>query len=414
MIMVKLKMKTIYKSFLSLIGILLFFALLLGITYLCFDKTAENDSDIEVNGALSINYVSGKKINVASNEVIKFSITNSGEKLNYYNIGFLKVRGTGTYKLKYENTVITEGNLNSIDEITTNYISIDAKETKTYNLEINNNGSSNLTCTLNIHSQEMKNTSFSDMIIKNSIPSEISLTKVGVEIATEDEGLIKSYDDIGVSYYFRGNVTNNYVYFAGLTWRIVRINGDGTVRLILDGSTDSVANYYEIGATEFNFANSSMEEYLKNWSEINLKDYTNYIANTKFCNDIGYDEGYNYNSYTRVMTNKIPTLNCLGDYFNSNIGLLTIDEVIYAGANTVNGNQNFYLYNSNITDVWYTMTGAKGSDTNINMFMVDNNGNIKTNVNGNLYRNVRPVINLVKNIEMKGTGTITDPYQMVD
>ena len=59
MIMVKLKMKTIYKSFLSLIGILLFFALLLGITYLCFDKTAENDSDIEVNGALSINYVSG-------------------------------------------------------------------------------------------------------------------------------------------------------------------------------------------------------------------------------------------------------------------------------------------------------------------------------------------------------------------
>ena len=37
-----------------------------------------------------------------------------------------------------------------------------------------------------------------------------------------------------------------------------------------------------------------------------------------------------------------------------------------------------------------------------------------TDINGNLYRNIRPVINLVKNIEMIGTGTNLDPYRMVE
>jgi len=36
------------------------------------------------------------------------------------------------------------------------------------------------------------------------------------------------------SYYFRGNVTDNYVNFANMCWRIVRIAGDGSVKLILE------------------------------------------------------------------------------------------------------------------------------------------------------------------------------------
>ena len=43
-------------------------------------------------------------------------------------------------------------------------------------------------------------------------------------------------DDYGTSYYYRGNVLDNNVTFAGKNWKIVRINGDGSVRLILDGS----------------------------------------------------------------------------------------------------------------------------------------------------------------------------------
>ena len=122
---------------------------------------------------------------------------------------------------------------------------------------------------------------------------------------------------------------------------------------------------------------------------------------------------YNYNSYTRIIINKIPTLNCLGTNVISNIGVLSVDEVIFAGADTSNINQNFYLYNPKISNVWYTMTAAKGNDKSINMFMVDKNGKIVTNINGNLYREVRPVINLIKNIEVIGDGTEDNPYIIV-
>ncbi|CCY87984.1 unknown [Mycoplasma sp. CAG:956] len=39
------------------------------------------------------------------------------------------------------------------------------------------------------------------------------------------------------SYYFRGNITNNYVKFGGFYWHILRINGDGSIRLVYDGTS---------------------------------------------------------------------------------------------------------------------------------------------------------------------------------
>ena len=58
-------------------------------------------------------------------------------------------------------------------------------------------------------------------------------------IATTDQGVYKVSDPVygGYSYYWRGAVTNNYVKFAGKCWRIVRINGDKSIRLIYDGTT---------------------------------------------------------------------------------------------------------------------------------------------------------------------------------
>ena len=41
-------------------------------------------------------------------------------------------------------------------------------------------------------------------------------------------------DDLGISYYYRGEVEDNYVNFAGMCWRIVRILGDGSTKLILE------------------------------------------------------------------------------------------------------------------------------------------------------------------------------------
>ena len=71
--------------------------------------------------------------------------------------------------------------------------------------------------------------------------------------ATTDEGLFMSEDDEGASYYYRGAIKNNYVSFAGYTWRIIRRNGDGSIRMIYSGKTTSDTGVATaIGNTKFN------------------------------------------------------------------------------------------------------------------------------------------------------------------
>ena len=50
-------------------------------------------------------------------------------------------------------------------------------------------------------------------------------------------GLYKTVDDYGDVYYYRGNVQNNNVYFGGYYWKIIRINGDNSLRMIYQGKS---------------------------------------------------------------------------------------------------------------------------------------------------------------------------------
>ena len=121
-----------------------------------------------------------------------------------------------------------------------------------------------------------------------------------------------------VIHYFLGNVTNNYILFGGFYWHIIRMNGDGSVRVIYDGtsahtngesSTDrrigmSAFNlkdddnayvkymYGKVGVSTYaethaNTNNSTIKTYIDTWYENNIKGTTNeqYIANNIFCND---------------------------------------------------------------------------------------------------------------------------------
>ena len=70
---------------------------------------------------------------------------------------------------------------------------------------------------------------------------------------TETDGLYMAEDDEGESYYYRGAVKNNYVSFAEFTWRIIRRNGDGSVRMIYSGkSTTDTGEAVTIGKSQFN------------------------------------------------------------------------------------------------------------------------------------------------------------------
>ena len=291
-------------------------------------------------------------------------------------------------------------------------------------------------------------------------------------------------DDYGTSYYFRGNVLDNYVSFANKTWRIVRINGDGSVRLVLDDvAKDSSGNVIETAfnsipndnayvgymygtagsttydATHENINESTIKIAVDKWYEDNLKtNYSNYLADTLFCNDktladisigsnntaLGYGTNHTYYSTTERLeystgttsiTTSKPTFKCAenatnnysrftvnvttlpnGNKTNGNlkypIGLLTADEVSFAGAYKYEQtNRTYYLYNSSITSTCWLLSPyiylgslAHGSsfswsDGSIDYMSADYNFVL------------RPSINLKANILVaRGDGTSSNPY----
>lgn len=394
-----------FKSVLILLFCMIITCVALGVGYLFFDKNAD-DSDIVVDGEITINYLNGKKFNFNGDKEIAFSVTNNDAEAKYYYIQLTDVYANNvSYELVSSDNLTIKNDLKS--EIVSQQISINGNETINYTLKFKGNDKEKYSGTIQIGLRENEENTFANVVLTNNKVNEASLTENG-ESALLDEGLLKKEDDLGVSYYFRGNVKNNNVIFANKNWKIVKINGDGSVKLVLNGILEEISKYYN---ENYDFTSSVIYEKLNNWYDNNLTDYSDYIAYYKFCNDNVLEEG-NYTSYNRVITNKIPTFVCLGNQINSRIGLLTIDEVSLAGGST-SENKEYYLYNENIKTPYYTMSGALNKYDLYYPFAVDENGTITSNINGNLLRGVRPVINIVKTAKVSGDGTIDNPYQIM-
>lgn len=233
-------------------------------------------------------------------------------------------------------------------------------------------------------------------------------------------GIYKSEDDLGNSYYFRGNVTNNYVYFAKNWFRIIRINGDGTIRMIYTSNpNDSSANQYisksafnnnqndnayvgymygnagstTYNATHTNTNSSTIKTVIDTWYQNNLSSYSKYIADAIYCNDrevvqvnnvggmtfTGNGAGTNesaYAGFNRTYVDHAPTLKCKNknDRFTTSstlgngaltypIALITSDEVVMAGGSgldaatmTYIANDSYYLYSAHRGNSYWTMT----------------------------------------------------------
>ena len=394
-----------FKSMLYFIFMLILTVSALGVGYIFYDKIT-SDSDIVVDGKITINYLDGKKFSLNGNKSIAFSVTNNDTETKYYYIQLTDVYASGvTYSLKSSDGLNMKNELKS--EIVSNQVSINGNETINYTLEFNTDGNTSYSGVLQVGVKENEKNTFADVILANNKVNERSLTE-NCDAATLDEGLLKKEDDLGVAYYFRGSVKNNNVLFAGKNWKVVKINGDGSIKLVLDNIVDEISKYY---SEDYSFLNSTIFEKLNNWYTNNLNDYSDYIAYYKFCNDTVLEDD-NYLAYNRVITNKIPTFVCLGNLVNSRIGLLTIDEVSLAGGST-GENKSYYLYNEKITNSYYTMSSASSRYGNYYPFVVDTDGSISSNVNGNLLRGVRPVINIIKTAKVSGNGTSEEPYEII-
>ena len=294
-----------------------------------------------------------------------------------------------------------------------------------------------------------------------------SVSVTGVE-ATNGY-LCKAPDAYGDSYYYRGNVTNNYVKFADKYWRIVRINGDGTVRVIYDG-TSAHANgesssdrqigtsafnssyndnayvgymYGQTGASTYaaahaNTNDSTIKAYIDNWYKTNIVGTANeqYLADNIFCNDrsISSNKPDSYNNLG-YGTNKTAylwyygpwssggsniKLTCpqkndaftVSDTTNGNgaltypVGLLSTDEIVLAGGWSTS-NSGYYLYSG---QYWWASSPSYFSGSYARVRYVRSNGNANSSDTVFYNYGVRPVFNLISDILKNGYGTSSNPY----
>ncbi len=400
-------MRLRFKSVLVFIFILIIACASVGIGYLFYNEVIDK-SAIVVDGDLTINYINGDKFNLSGDATLAFSVTNNSDEQKYYYIQLSDVYASDVnYELTSSDNLDISNTLKS--DIISNQVSINSNETINYTLSFKSNQTEQYSGTIKVGLRSNEENTFADVILANNKISDTTLTALG-DAATFDEGLLMAQDSQGVSYYFRGAVINNNVSFGGFNWKIVKINGDGSVKLVLDGLLEEISSYY----TDSNaFIESDIIEVLESWYDQNLTNYSDYIAYYKYCNDMVLEAGStSYAAYSRIVTNKIPTFVCLGYSENGKIGLLTADEVVMAGGSTI-ANNSYYLYNSDITTAYYTMTSAQNVNNIYYPFIVNSDGSLASNVSGELLRGVRPVINIIKTAKVNGTGTAEDPYQII-
>ena len=243
---------------------------------------------------------------------------------------------------------------------------------------------------------------------------------------TDASGLYKSTDtNTGKpTYYFRGNVTNNYVKFAGQTWRIVRVNEDGTIRIIMQDGINSNANIafnsnYN-NYTYMYYTNSQSKTTLESWYQTNIgskKDLASSVASgAYYCEQAKakYSDSWTSGSATMTTYNKYtPDFKCATDgngkgQVSASIGLLTYDEVIYAGGYFNQNNSNYYLNNPAIS--WWTMSPAGISDSSSYVWFVSTTGGIG-NDRVNYTHRLRAVLNLTADTKISdGDGTKENPF----
>ena len=310
-------------------------------------------------------------------------------------------------------------------------------------------------------------------LVNQILSDNTPLSDSGIDFSqtSEQDGTLGLYytstntEDNKTTYYFRGAVENNYVSFAGFYWRIIRINEDGSVRLIYQGETidatgraaaigDSKFNstyndnayvgymYGEVGsssysATHTNTNDSTIKTVIDTWYEENLLSYSSYLADSGFCGDrsmaseaglwysddtaLGYGTNQTYyGAYNRLANESQPQYMCpqSNDLYTTStsskgnkaleypIGLITLDEVMYAGGYD-NINESYYLYTGYD---YLTMSPWHFNGMDAYEWAVNSEGRL---TGGSVYYIVgaRPVINLKSGIEITGgDGTIGNEY----
>ena len=309
-------------------------------------------------------------------------------------------------------------------------------------------------------------------------------------------GLYSTEDEDGTSYYYRGNVANNNVqfgeyqedyyvykydsqYFQSLEtcqsynsscsetnttkmklaskgdkmyWKIVRINGDGSARLIYNGTNptatydaNDLSTWPYIGLTYWGAGRSSLEDngyensYVKkdtiSWYSNTLENsaFDSKVSTTVFCSDTsglklsseyGFTSGPSTifssgnrlaQSFNNFAKDNSPSLICpgtsekVGGSYNLKIGLITGDELTFAGGLYSVASNNYLNTNGNY-NYWSMTPLFYSNNMYFNLVMNNNLKEGMLNTGGQQISALRPVINVSGSVTENVDGTVDNPY----
>ena len=298
----------------------------------------------------------------------------------------------------------------------------------------------------------------------------VTLTGIELETDKSDKGLYQGTDDYGTTYYYRGNVKNNNVYFAGFYWQIVRINGDGSIRLIYNGTENNATGvkqsinnrtyqfnskyndpayvgymYGDPDATTFaevhaNTNDSTIKAAVDSWYKTNIADkgYSQYVSTAVgFCGDRSFYTNNGGSGGDGVQTDKDTRFGAYGRYQANTaqftcpepardlyttadsgvgnkaltypVGLITYDEVMFAGVDNRHVNKLSWIYSTGHS---WTMSPSTfwAASSHVSEWGDNSAGFLRYDWSTNSF-SARPVINLKADVEISGgTGTANDPF----
>jgi len=328
---------------------------------------------------------------------------------------------------------------------------------KTIRIGINNTSTSDVTVTLGVQSGFIRNEivlnsdrnqlgSIEEVIEPCEVGNENTLackilgsnyanvitTKPTYSSTSTDRGLYVQQGDATKSingvptYYFRGSTSNdsynmnNYVSFGTyktvdggntvdepIIWRVVRINEDRTIKLITENPISDYVIWNSLNTSNYvnnNNTDSEVKSGVESWYNSNIgnnAEIDNKVVTSTFCNDIDTNIG------ERLLNNTpTPTFVCSENSImvNKKVGLITADELVYAGGymSTVQDNTT---YLNNGVDFW-TMTAQ--SNTSIFRFHSGDSNLIDyQTANANNMGKIRAVINLKSDVNVSDGDGLT-------
>ena len=427
------------------------------------NKLNENIS-VTYNGSSNITLVNAKSEDTLTKT---WTIKNLTDNTIYLNISLKNLINNFNdnsiiYSLYSENKVdIKDANILNDNPLIASNIKLDSEENISFeltlqvldNVQYNNTFSSSIDVNVISVGNEIDKDTLIDKILKdNELISDNSLNTNGLYWTNN------SNDGIRI-YYFKGDSSlNNNVKMGDMCFRIIRSTEDSGIKLIYNGDFisgkcsggNSIINIsafntnynynayvgYMYGSPnsntyekEHNNTNSStIKNLVNNFYGEKLIKYASIIQDSYYCsnrkvanftyNSVKYSSvGYkNYNSGYESMYNLLqnnPSFKCLleNDKLTSKdtsypIGLLIVDEAVFAGLDNKNNNKDNYLY---VDGAYWTMTPAYYDGIKAYNFMVENGKIIDSPVNKEA--GVRPVITIKKDaLVISGVGSMDDPY----